>query len=64
MPSSNACVERIFSFDLIKIENRNKLKLNTVESLISTRGYLKSNNWHAFNMPISVFLVQNMNYSD
>ena len=42
LPSSNACVERIFSFDLLKIENRNKVELNTVESLISTKKYLKS----------------------
>ena len=54
LPSSNACVERIFSaFDLIKTDNSNKLELDTVESLISTREYLKSDNCHAFNMPFS-----------
>ena len=60
LPSSNACVERIFSaLKLNKTDIRNKLEIDTVEAILLIKEYLKANDCKAFNMPISDFMVHN-----
>ena len=65
LPRSNACVERIFSsLDLIQTDIRNKIDLETVQSIIHTKEFLKYNQVHAYNMPITKYMLENFkNYT-